>query len=535
ETAHMWFGNLVTMRWFNDVWTKEVFANFMADKIVNPQFPDTDHDLNFLVSHYPQAYGVDRSEGANPIRQQLDNLNLAGQMYGPIIYHKAPIMMRQLELLLGETAFRDGLRSYLDRFSYANATWPGLIEILDEKTTIDLTAWSEVWVNTQGMPDFTLAKENGKGSPWVLQQLDPQGKGREWPQQFSVLSLNEASEVNMLAARNAPLPESVQDASEGDLLLNANGLGYGRFPVSDAIFDAWQSLTPLQRGVMLVSSFEDLLANNEKSALNYLERLETVLMTEGNDLLIELAASQLRYVYFSLLTADQRDARRVGLENSLWQTIDLQDTPSKTKRFFEIYSGLALSKPALERVRLVWSGDEVIENLSLQEAEKIRLAEILAVRLPDQANVIIAAQREQTKNPDRLRRLNFLAPALSPDSDIRDAFFESLSDPANRATEVWVSDALRRLHDPTRLNHSARYVLPSLKLLEEIQVTGDIFFPSAWLNRTLGPHSATEVAELVREFLAKRPDYNPQLRMKILQAADPLFHASGRKNTQPSL
>ncbi|WP_439100844.1 M1 family aminopeptidase, partial [Congregibacter sp.] len=46
ETAHMWFGNLVTMRWFNDVWTKEVFANFMADKIVNPQFPDTDHDLN---------------------------------------------------------------------------------------------------------------------------------------------------------------------------------------------------------------------------------------------------------------------------------------------------------------------------------------------------------------------------------------------------------------------------------------------------------------------------------------------------------
>ena len=53
ETAHMWFGNLVTMRWFNDVWTKEVFANFMADKIVNPVFPEVDHSLNFLVNHYP--------------------------------------------------------------------------------------------------------------------------------------------------------------------------------------------------------------------------------------------------------------------------------------------------------------------------------------------------------------------------------------------------------------------------------------------------------------------------------------------------
>ena len=63
ETAHMWFGNLVTMRWFDDVRTKEVFANFMADKIVNPAFPDVDHALSFQVNHYPAAYAVDRSEG----------------------------------------------------------------------------------------------------------------------------------------------------------------------------------------------------------------------------------------------------------------------------------------------------------------------------------------------------------------------------------------------------------------------------------------------------------------------------------------
>ncbi|MEK7840482.1 MAG: M48 family metalloprotease, partial [Pseudomonadota bacterium] len=53
ETAHMWFGDLVTMRWFNDVWMKEVFANFMAAKIVNPSFPEVNHDLRFLYSHYP--------------------------------------------------------------------------------------------------------------------------------------------------------------------------------------------------------------------------------------------------------------------------------------------------------------------------------------------------------------------------------------------------------------------------------------------------------------------------------------------------
>ena len=69
ETSHMWFGDLVTMRWFNDVWMKEVFANFMAAKIVNPSFPAVNHELRFLLAHYPAAYQVDRTAGTNPIRQ----------------------------------------------------------------------------------------------------------------------------------------------------------------------------------------------------------------------------------------------------------------------------------------------------------------------------------------------------------------------------------------------------------------------------------------------------------------------------------
>ena len=101
ETAHMWFGDLVTMRWFNDVWMKEVFASFLAAKIVNPQYPKVNHDLRFLISNYPSAYAVDRTGGSHPIRQELENLNEAGSLYDEIIYQKAPIVMRQLERVLG--------------------------------------------------------------------------------------------------------------------------------------------------------------------------------------------------------------------------------------------------------------------------------------------------------------------------------------------------------------------------------------------------------------------------------------------------
>jgi len=72
ETAHSWFGNLVTMRWFDDVWTKEVFANFMAAKIVDPTFPQVRHDLRFFLAHHRGAYDTDRTAGTHPVRQPLD-------------------------------------------------------------------------------------------------------------------------------------------------------------------------------------------------------------------------------------------------------------------------------------------------------------------------------------------------------------------------------------------------------------------------------------------------------------------------------
>ena len=182
ETAHQWFGDLVTMEWFTDVWMKETFANFFAAKIVNPAFPDIDHDLRFLLAHYPAAYGVDRTAGSNPIRQPLLNLNEAGTLYGAIIYEKAPIVVRQLERLIGEEALRDGLREYLSTYAYANADWADLVTILNGQSDDDLVAWSRVWVDESGRPRIrsTLATEEGLVTQLVLEQEDPAGNGRLW-------------------------------------------------------------------------------------------------------------------------------------------------------------------------------------------------------------------------------------------------------------------------------------------------------------------------------------------------------------------
>ena len=189
ETAHMWFGDLVTMRWFNDVWMKEVFANFMAAKIVNPSFPEINHDLRFLLAHYPSAYDIDRTPGTNAIRQPLENLNEAGSLYGAIIYQKAPIVMRQLEGILGEAAFREGLQEYLRAHRFANASWPDLITLLDARTPEDLAAWSRAWVEEAGRPIVAteLRVDNGRIATLAFRQRDPEARrGLVWNQRLQV-------------------------------------------------------------------------------------------------------------------------------------------------------------------------------------------------------------------------------------------------------------------------------------------------------------------------------------------------------------
>ena len=149
----------------------------------------------------------------------------------------------------------------------------------------------------------------------------------------------------------------------------------------------------------------------------------------------------------------------------------------------------------------------------------------VAIKLQDDAEEIANIQIERIKNSDNQRRFRYLAPSLSPDETVRDTFFFSLADEKNRETESWVLAALENLHHPLRRAQSEKYLQASLELLQEIQVTGDVFFPTNWLAANFANHRSISAANTVYTFLEERPEYNAQLKMKILQEADPLFRA----------
>ena len=540
ETAHMWFGDLVTMRWFNDVWTKEVFANFMAAKIVRPAFPEINHDLRFLFSHYPAAYGVDRTDGSNPIRQELLNLNEAGSLYGAIIYQKAPIVMRQLETIVGADSFRDGLREYLKRHAFANATRPDLIAVLDPRTPDDLAAWSHAWVEEAGRPQIAtvLAVRDGKIEGLSLAQRDQRpGRALVWAQRFKV-ALGYASEIKLVdvaltgqtsgmisEARGLPAPSF--------LLPTGGGIAYGDVVLSPEsrtwlLAHLADIPDPLTRGAALVTLWEEMLGGRVTAAAMTNMLLRSVAV-EREEQLAQRMLGYTERAYWKFMDAKARAESAPRIEQVLRAGLAAAPSSSLKSAWFSALRDTATSKAALEWLERVWRKTEEVPGLVLAEPDYIQLAQALAVRGVAHADAILAEQIARTQNPDRKAQMEFVRPALSADVKVRDGFFASLRDVANRRRETWVLEAIGYLHHPLRAAASEKHIPPSLALLHEIQRTGDIFFPKRWMDATLGGHRSPAAAKTVRAFVDALPsDYPPRLRLVILSSADDLFRASRR-------
>jgi aminopeptidase N len=536
ETAHMWFGDLVTMRWFDDVWMKEVFANHFAAKIVNPSFPGINHELRFLYAHYPGAYAVDRTAGTHAIRQPLDNLRNAGTLYGSIIYLKSPIVMRQLERLLGDDGMRAGLREYLRTFAYANASWTDLIALLDTRTTEDLEAWSRTWVGESGRPTIsTELHVDGAGTveSITLTHRDSDEQSRLWTQQIEI-ALGYRDGVRLVKVPLRSARTEIADVRGWPrplfVLANGSGLAYGRVVLDDRSL-AWLTAhlpdvrDPLTRGSAWVTLWDELLEHRIPPA-SLLDLALRSLPGEDDELNVQRILAYMERTFWRFTDASARSDSAPRIERVLRDGMDRAAIPSLKGAWFRSLARVATTPATVAWLERVWRMKIRVPGLVLSEPDYTSLAQELAVRDLPQASAILDAQLARISNPDRKARFAFVRPALSGDPGTRDTFFASLADPANRRHEAWVLEALEFLHHPLRAARSELYVRPSLDLLAEIQRTGDIFFPKRWIDATLGGHRSARAAATVRDFLDESRDLPLRLRRIVLQAADELFRAS---------
>ena len=511
ETAHMWFGDYVTMRWFDDVWTKEVFANYFAARMAEPLYPDVDHRLTRLKTYTTASLSEDRTPGTTSIRQELDNLQNAGLIYGKIIYNKAPIVMEMMVTLMGEEAFRSGIREYLATFAYGNATWPELIAILDKYTDEDLATFSDVWVHRKGMPMVSTAFE---GTTLTITQEDSCGEDICRTQSFTCRAVCADGATHDIAVtirsknHTFALPEGVVA-----LLPNADGRGYGLF-IPDSRSMAWivdncatidDEITREALIIALNECFEHGILDGKV----WLRFILDMLRTEENYLIASTLNGYLAEAMLCHGTAED--------EMTVWDIATTHDNTALRRHMIMTLAHVATSAAAVENIYGIW---ECESWEILDVAEYTTMAYELALRYPERCDEILATQRARITNADRVRQFDYISRAMTPDIAAQDELFAWLLEPENRRIEPWAATTLSYLNHHTRASSAQRHVYRGLEEIWEVQRTGDIFFPRNWAGALLEGHYHTDATAEVERFLTDNPDIHPLLRNKILQAAD---------------
>ena len=270
EMAHMWFGDLVTMAWWNDLWLNESFASWVGDKAVDSIFPEWEMWTQFVSSDTNSALSLDGLRSSHPIEQEVKDPAEIGQLFDAISYSKGGSVLRMLEDFLGEEDFREGLRRYISRHQYANAVTRDLWNALGEASGKPVAEIMDTWVQQTGYPVLDVEAAYGDDgielhasqSRFVYEHLvDPDAtEDTTWHVPVTVAAQGGASESTLMEGPQATIR---LPGAGGWVKVNPDQVGFYRVNYGG---DGWERLRPAVEG-MEVSAIDRLGLQNDAFAL----------------------------------------------------------------------------------------------------------------------------------------------------------------------------------------------------------------------------------------------------------------------------
>lgn len=308
ELSHQWFGNLVTMVWWDDLWLNEAFATWMAYKIVDQWKPDWRVWMDFEVGK-GSALHLDALKSSHPIRAEIKNAEEAGESFDAITYEKGGAILRMIEGYLGEEKFRDGIRLYMRRHREKNATADDLWGALAESSGQPILELANAWIRQTGYPLLRIEERQGKLK--LSQQrffADPsaQAEATRWLLPV-VLRLGGREQRVLLEGAS----ETVEPAAKFDWVLgNVGARGFYRVAYDPELLrrliDALPELRPEER-MGLVSDQWALVRANQTGLDGFL-RLLAGLHNESDHVVLDEVVGRLGYLEQRCVAEQDREA-----------------------------------------------------------------------------------------------------------------------------------------------------------------------------------------------------------------------------------
>jgi aminopeptidase N len=534
EAAHQWFGDLVTMRWFDDLWLKEGFATFMAYKAIEQLMPQYDAWKVFHLRTKPLAYLTDVTKGTTPIWQEIANLSAAKSAYGNIVYRKAPSMLRQTEFYLGSREFQQAIQLFVREHAYANAAWEDLVGAFERASGRKLDAWAAQWVKRRGMPDVRVRwslNRRGRINSFTVEERDALGEGGSWPMRVRVLlapvdgnTRAEVLTVTLAGAGVTRVPSVLGKRRPAFVFANFEDYGYGRFLLDDAsrayVTRNLGSVKDDFLRALLWGSLWDSVREAELAPTAFLELALREAQHERDDVMLGFILARVQTAFTRYLSDDQRKALAPRLEHALREGMTHASTQGQRITYFRTYREVATTREALDSLADILAGRLEVPGMTLRSRDRFDIIRALVAAGDERAPALLKRQSEDDKTDDA-RRYAYAAAAAAPDAMLKKRYFGQYVGDKDVA-ESWIEASLGAFNTPQQSALTLPYLDAALGELPTLKRTRKIFFVNGWLAAFIGGQCDERAAAAVRDFLAREPLLDRDLRLKVLEAADGL-------------
>jgi aminopeptidase N len=534
ELTHQWFGDFTTMRWFDDLWLKEGFAQYMAYQTLASLGRPQDGGPEVVWKRFyeqikPAAYGIDQTKGTTPIYQDIANLKDAKSAYGAIVYQKAPSVIKQLAFVLGPENFRKGLALYLAQHRYGNAQWSDLIHAFETVSGRSLGAWAEMWIRHRGMPEVDVAWScsGGKVASFAVSQRDVLGEGFVWPiAAEALLGYGDGSSKRVamkFETASARVPEAVGQACPAYVFANAGDEGYGLFLLDDVsrayVMGHIATMPSLFERTLLWGSLWASVQNAKMAPVEFVDLVLKSLPAERDEALTASLLGHVDTVLHKYVTVDVRQKKTAEFAK---MAVDrMVHDPDQNLRivWFRAVAGFAESPKGREAVKGLLAGTVSVPGVQLRQQDRWRLVTTLIALGDPEADRFLADEQKRDGSGEGLK-FAWIAQASRPDAATKQRYFDEYLHHPERP-EDWIEGSLGAFNSWNQTALTEPYLGPALDALGQIKRQRKIFFLGDWLGSFIGGQDSVGAQKTVYSYLKDRP-VDADLRLKILQVVDEL-------------
>lgn len=558
EMAHMWFGDLVTMDWWNGLWLNESFATYMGHLAV-AEAGDFDNVWSTFYTRMKKwAYYTDQLVTTHAIELPVASSADAFTNFDGITYGKGASVLKQLPHYLGEENFRQGVANYIKTYAYKNTQLDDFIDALAQASNKDLTTWTQDWLYNAGLntiqaefrcdesksliEDFYILQDAPKDHPVLREQrinialIKFSEDGSAQTTKISALYRGKKTQITL--PENTQCPDLVypnaDDWAYAKVLLDEQSIATLRLQIHSIDDDMIR--------MMLWESMWDAVMDTHITLKEYLDFSLVNLVDENDETSLELIGFNLMkaYNYFTVLAASDGvyDGERAQIEG-VFKDLMLRAGPAsdKQKNFFEKYLAALHTTNELKYARGLLLGELSIEGLMLDQ--DLRWQIILRLNQYAYQDYVSLTVSEGERDPSNAGELmSVAAQAIRANKPDKARWLNAIVDENSSRKLGEIRSVLKNLYPSSQVNNQREALAEIMRVGLEVKSSKDVRFVGLY-GKLFDGMCSLESAEQLKLFMDQHghdhPVLNKKLKVAIFESKRCVNLASALESKQASL